>query len=460
MHFHLRPLLRLVTVLVLVGAYAAPTPRAAEPQLLRGGVVHTVTGPTLPQASLLLREGRIAAIGDVPVPTGVQVVELNGAHVYPGLIALNTTLGLVEIEAVRATRDMSESGDYTPEVYAWVAIHPDSELLAVARANGVTHAQAIPVSGVVSGHSALIALDGWTIEDLAVRRAAALHVVWPSFELDLTPKEKLPNPDVWKSVEDQTKARERRLQRLDDFFLEAEAYHRQLRVEGAAPGPLPIPGEATPRPGPARPGASPRVPAWEAMGPAIRGEIPVFVHAREIRQIRSAVAWAEKHPYRLVIAGGRDAWRVAELLGKKNLPVVFDQTFALPVRDTDGYDAQFAAPGVLARAGVKVSFGCGAGSMDASNVRNLPYEAAQAVAFGLSADEALRGLTLYPAECLGLANRLGSLEVGKEASLFVADGDILDLRTQVRRLWIAGREVSLESRHTRLYDKYRQRPRP
>lgn len=450
-----------LTLLEIVLASQSLVAAGAEPLLLRNATVHTVVGPTREHTDVLVRDGRIAEVGTDLRATGATVVELAGAHLYPGMIALSTGLGLVEIEGVRATRDTTETGDYTPEVYAWVAVHADSELIAVARANGITHAESVPSGGTISGHSALIALDGWTIEDLAVKRAAALHVFWPAMDLDLTPKEHSANPEHWKSIEDQTKERERRLKRLDDFFLEAEAYQRAARGPSGTAAALPLPGEATPRPTPsALASGNPRVPAWEAMGPALRGEIPVFVHANELRQIRAVVEWTERHPYRVVIAGGRDAWRLADTLARRNLPVAFEDVFTLPQRDTDAYDVHYAAPGALARAGVKVAFAGGADRMDASNIRNLPYAAAQAVAYGLSAEEALRGLTLYPAEILGLADRLGSIAPGKEASLFVADGDILDIRTAVLRLWIQGREVSLESRHTRLYDRYRSRPRP
>ena len=182
-----------------------------------------------------------------------------------------------------------------------------------------------------------------------------------------------------------------------------------------------------------------------------------MVHADEVRQIRTAVKWAETNGFKIILAGGRDAWKVADLLATNRVPVIYDGTFTQPTRDTDSYDVQFSAPATLQKAGVTVAFAVG--SRSGSLAKNLPYEAAQAVAYGLPADNALKGLTLYPAQIAGISDRLGSIEAGKEATLFAADGDILDIRANVKRMWIAGREVGLENRHTRLYEKYRSRPK-
>jgi imidazolonepropionase-like amidohydrolase len=195
------------------------------------------------------------------------------------------------------------------------------------------------------------------------------------------------------------------------------------------------------------------------MLPFVRGNLPITVQADEIRQIKSAVAWAATNNYKIIIAGGRDAWMAADLLATRNIPIIYANTFARPVRDASSYDVHFKAPDVLRRAGVKVIFNFGSDSFNAAMSRNLPYSAAQAVAFGLPESEAVKGLTLYPAQIAGVADRLGSVEVGKEATLIAVDGGILDIRANVKRMWIAGKEVSLESRHTRLYDKYKNRPK-
>ena len=413
------------------------TPLQAEALLLTGATVHTVSGETLAPGQVLMEDGKIAAVGKSLSATGAKIVLLDGLHLYPGLIALNTDLGLVEIEAVRATVDAREVGEYTPDVESWIAVNPDSELLPVARANGVSHFEPVPQGGVVAGQSALLALAGWTSAQMVIRKPIALHIYWPSADLDPTSKERTRNKEKWKSLEAQDKERQEKLKALDDFFAEARAY---LKAKEQAKG-----GDT----------GFQKVPAWEAMLPIVRGEIPITIHADDVRQIRAAVKWAGTNPYNIILADARDAWKVADLLATNNVPVIFSHVFTQPVHEADGYDVHFSAPEALRKAGVKVVFSAGGGSL----VKNLPYAAAQAVAFGLPADAALKGITLYPAQLAGVGGQLGSIEAGKEATLFAADGDILDIRSNVKRMWIAGQEVRLDNRHTRLYEKYQQRPK-
>ena len=334
-------------------------------------------------------------------------------------------------------------GEYTPDVESWIAVNPDSELIPVTRANGITYFEPVPQGDIVSGQSALMAVDGWTTEQMTIKKPIALHLFWPSMELDTTPKEKARGKTKCKSLDEQAKERRTKLQATADFFEEAKAYAKakDAAAKGGAPAPE-------------------RIPAWEAMLPYVRGELPIVIHADEMRQIKSAVNWASTNHYKIILAGGRDAWMVADLLAAKEVPVIYGHTFTQPARDTDSYDVHFTAPAVLHQAGVQVIFSIGPSSFNAALVKNLPYAAAQAVAFGLPETEALKGLTLYPAQLAGVADRLGSIEPGKEATLFAADGDILDIRAKVKRMWIAGKEVSLENRHTRLYEKYKHRPRP
>ena len=425
------PSTALVALMVMMFCLASAF---ADSFVITGATVHTVSGATITNGQVLVRDGKIAAIGSLVAATDGKKVSLDGLHLYPGLIALNTDLGLSEIGAVRSTVDSSEVGDYTPDVYSWLAVNPDSELLPVARANGVSHFEPVPFGAVVSGQSGLMALDGWTTEQMVAKKSIALHVFWPNAGLDTTPKEKARDPAKWKSLEDQDKERKEKLRQLDDFFAEARAYAKAKA--GAKDFAI--------------------VPAWEAMVPVVRGEIPVTIHADDERQIRAAVAWATTNNVKMILADALEAWRVADLLATNQIPVIFNHVFTLPQRESDGYAVNFAAAGVLTRAGVKVAFSGGGGSL----VKNLPYTAAQAVAFGLPADEAVKGITLYPAQIAGMAERLGSIEVGKDATFFASTGDVLDIRSNVKRMWIGGKEVSLESRHTRLYEKYRNRPKP
>jgi imidazolonepropionase-like amidohydrolase len=264
-------------------------------------------------------------------------------------------------------------------------------------------------------------------------------VQWPSYGLDTTPKEQAPNKERWKSAEDQIKEREKRVKEISTFFDDAEAYAK-AKTQSAA-------------------GSFRVVPAWESMLTVLRGEEAVVLHADESQQIQAAVEWARQRKYKVVLAGGRDAWRVASFLATNAIPVAYGHVFTSPPRDVDPYDVQFAAAGVLSRAGVAVTFSGAGERFGASNVRNTPYAAAQSVAYGMPRDAALKALTLEPAKLLGVSDRLGSLEVGKDATLFIADGDILDIRSKVVRMWIAGGEVPLESKHTRLYQRYKERPK-
>jgi imidazolonepropionase-like amidohydrolase len=411
-----------------------------ETVLYAGATVHTVSGETLAPGFVLTRGSKVVSVSKTaPTTKTDRTVDLKGLHLFPGLILPTSSLGLTEISAVRATQDTTETGTFTPDVRAWLSVNPDSELIPVARANGITHALVLPLGGMVSGQSGVISLAGWTMEEMTVKAPVAMHVFWPAMNVNVTPKE-LARGAKAKSPEDQAKERNKRLTDLNDFFDEADAYAKAWGVTLKN----------------SKPAA--KVPAWEAMLPVVRGELPLIVHANDARQIKAALAWAAQRKFKITIAGGRDAWRVADELAAAKVPVIFESTFDQPFRDTDAYDAHFKGAATLHKAGVKVLFSEGPGASNATSARNTPYSAAQSVAFGLPEAEALKGLTLYPAQVLGLEKRLGSLDAEKEATFFASDGNILDLRSSVKRMWIAGREVPLDSRHTRLYERYKGRP--
>jgi imidazolonepropionase-like amidohydrolase len=330
-------------------------------------------------------------------------------------------------------------------VESWIAVNPDSELIPVARANGIGYFEAVPQGGIVSGQSGLVAVDGWTMEQRTFKKPLALHFFWPSMDLNLAQRERSRAPEKGKAKTPPEQAKERRtkIRAAADFFDEARAYAKARDAEGKA-------GATAPQ----------LVPAWEAMLPFIKGDLPITIHADDIRQIRSAVEWAATNHFKIILAGARDAWMAADLLATNKIPVIYSHVFTLPPRDSSSYDVQFTAAEVLHKAGVQVAFSFGTNSFDAPLARNLPYCAAQAVAFGLPEAEAIKGITLYPAQIAGVADRLGSIAPGKEATLFAADGDILDIRSTVKRMWVSGKEIPLETRHTRLYDKYKNRPVP
>jgi imidazolonepropionase-like amidohydrolase len=422
--------------------FAAATLQAQEqPQsiLYKAAAIHTADKGTIKNAQMLVTDGVIQAIGqNIRVTRQTKIVDLGKLQLYPGLIAATTSLGLAEINAVRATQDTTEVGEFTPDVEAWVSVNPDSELIPVARANGFTHALVAPMGGTITGASGLIKLAGWGVEDMTVKTHAALHLWWPVMTLNTRPKETLRDPDKYKSPKEQTRARDKKLKTIDEFFNEAEAYARARKAGGAD---------------------FRKVPAWEGMLSALLGKQPIMVHANEVRQIKTAVAWAKRRKFKIVLAASRDAWQVANLLAKEKVPVIFDNVFTLPQRDTDPHDIHFRAAGILHKAGVKVAHSEPIGSWGASRVRNIVYAAAQSMAYGLPREAALRSLTLHPAQMLGVADRLGSLTPKKEATFIAVDGDIFDIRANVKHMWIAGKKISLQSRHTRLYEKYKNRPK-
>lgn len=435
---------------VVIAAIALVAPLAqAQPQVkptwmptptsvvaLVGGTVHTVTGGTLSNATVLVQGDRIAAVGGtVSVPAGAQVIDCRGKHVYPGFVAANTQLGLTEVSTVTGSNDNSETGELNPNQRAEVQINPDSDLLPVTRVNGITSALTVPGGGAVMGTSALIHLDGWTQEDMTLRAPVGLHVTWPN----MTPVR------TWfeqRSDEEQTKARVKAIAVIRDAFEDARAYWKARDAQG-------------------KPGAGTldRDVRWDAMGRALRGEIPVFIHADRLNQLRAALKLTDEMGLkRIVFVGGYDAWRMADELKSRDIAVIVAGVLAQPTRRHEAYDEAYAVAGKLHAAGVSFCI-ADEGRGGAHNARNLPHHAAMAAAFGLPAEEAIKAVTIHPARILGAGDRVGSIEVGKLADLQITDGDALMPSTQCLQVLIGGRVIAMESRQTRLFEKYDARPR-
>jgi imidazolonepropionase-like amidohydrolase len=408
---------------------------------IRGARVVGVDSPPLEKGTVVMAGGKILAVGpDAAVPPGATLIDGTGLVVYPGLIDGLTTIGLTEIASVPGSVDVAEVGEVNPQVKAWVAVHPQSELIPVARANGLTAVLAAPGGSLLTGQSALLRLAGSTPDALTLKTPVAMHLTYPTGRPAAEPGRLFEEPEL-KTFEERQRekkrSQDRALNRLRSWLEEARAYGAALR--GARAGTLP----SSPRPDP----------VLEALAPAAGGELPFVVRADDEEDIRGAVRFAEVLGLKLILAGGLEAWRCADLLRQKDVPVLV-HVDRLPGRESDPYDAAYANPALLHRAGVRLAIV----SDSASFTRNLPYEAAMARAFGLPADVALRAITLAPAEILGVGDRMGSLTPGKDANLFLATGDIMDHRTQVTRVFIEGLEQSLETRHTRLYREFKDRP--
>ncbi|HEY1249910.1 MAG TPA: amidohydrolase family protein [Thermoanaerobaculia bacterium] len=412
----------------------APAPGAPRTFTLTGVAIHPVSGPDIPSGSIVVRDGKIVSVSAGAAAAEGAVVDGKGRHVYPSLFPPMTVLGLQEINAVRSTVDTSEIGDVNPDARADFAVNFDSELLPVARSGGVLIAGVTPTGGIVSGTVAAIALDGWTREDATLRVPAAIAVAWPDLRIDRSPEARL-------SVRVQQKKRDEALEKLRNAFRDARAYGKALAAEGQAGIP--------------KHDVDPKL---AALQPALEGKIPVIVFANRLDQIRGAVKWATEEKLRLAIWGGADAWRMADELAKAQVPVILESPLDLPVRDDEPYDVRFAGAGLLDKAGVRVILN--EGGNDGSNVRNLPHLAAASVAFGFPRDKAVAAMTLEPARLLGVADRVGSLEPGKDATFILTDGDILDMRSRVVGAYLDGRALDLTDKQKRLYERYRNRPKP
>jgi imidazolonepropionase-like amidohydrolase len=398
--------------------------------VLSGGTVHPVSGPPVEDGVVVVRDGRIAAVGPrdrVETPDGVPVRDVSGQHVYPGLIDPNTQLGLVEIGAVGASRDDQTVGKYNAHFRTVAGINPLSAAIPVARANGVTAALTSPATGVVRGAGSLIQLRGDTPRKAALLDRAAIMVDFPS-----------PEGNAW----DDPKLDGRELEDLAALFRRAQLYGESPTVREDPTAPF-------------WPNVDPEDDVLLAsLAPAVRGEVPVLFEVSDERGLRTLLLFLEEFPeVDAAVVGGDQAYRVADELAERGVPVIVGSEHQPTMDRDDPVTAGWENAARLHRAGVKVAFTTGS----VSDVRRLPEHAARAWAYGLPRRVALQGMTLAPAEILGLGDELGSIEEGKRADLLVTDGDPLQITTTVRRAWIGGEEVGLESRHTRLRDEYRGR---
>jgi imidazolonepropionase-like amidohydrolase len=408
-----------------------PAPPQTKPIAIKGATIHPVSGPDIPNGTIVFENGKITALGaDAAIPSGADVIEANGKHVYPGLINANTVLGLVEIGAVRATVDVEEAGALNPNVRSITSINPDSELIPVARAAGVLTALSVPEGGIISGQSAVLRLEGWTPEEMTVLSPAAMHLRWPNLTIDRRPRAR-------KSAKDQQKEIEKAQKQIRDAFANARAYWQARKNPG--------PDFKTDL-------------RWEALMPVFDGKLPLFIHASTLAQIEAALAWAKEMQLKFVLVDGDDAWRIAPQLKESDVAVILGPATSLPPRRDDDYDSAWSSAAKLQQAGVKFCIASNGRGAE-TNERNVGYEAGLAAGYGLPKEEALKAVTLYPAQILGVADTLGSLETGKAATLLVTNGDPLDFPTQVEIAFIDGRKIDLSNRQTRLRDKYREKYR-
>ena len=397
----------------------------SQPIALQGATIHTVTNGVIENGTILFNNGVITAIGtDVQLPAGTRVVDASGKHIYPGLIDAYSTVGISEIGSVDVSSDTNELGDFNPNVRAEVAVNAESRHIGTTRSAGVLVSLTTPGGGLISGMSSALNLEGWSWEEMSLESAAALNVNWPN-----------PNPRRGGrgggrgGGAGDAPTYEERVQELKDFFAEARAYRDAVAA-----------------------GEEVRSDSrYAAMIPALNGEIPVVVAADGAAQINAAITWGQGEGVRIVLRGGRAAIHVADRLVRENIPVILTSTMAAPGRAYEGYDGAYSMPARLYEAGVKFAISGGAGAL---YTNRLPWEAGVAVAFGLPEEEAVKAVTINAAEFMGLDDRVGSLEAGKQATLLITTGNPLDMTTNIEQAYIQGRELDMNDIQKHFFEKY------
>ncbi|MGI1944502.1 amidohydrolase family protein [Shewanella glacialipiscicola] len=418
-----------------------PTPKQSRSVLIKNATVHTVSQGVLNNTDVLIENGKITAVGSqlssqinnaTAETSDTQIIDASGKHLYPGLIALDTSLGLVEIEMSRPTVDNAEVGYINPQISTATAYNADSELIPTIRFNGITHAQIVPSGDGLAGQSVLVDLDAWTIEDALTPSAGQFHVYWPQIK-------RMPEDEKEKAkvIEKNQLATDK----LNIAFEDGYRYFLSDKANGKDKNQDKDPQSAT------------NNLRWQAMLPLYQGKATLFAHADSVGQIEQVIALTKKYQFKLVIVGGYNAWRLASNLKEVNAGVIYPHTLSLPRRKDEPVDLPFKIPSLLANAGIPFALGF---SSD-WNSRNLPYAAGYSAAYGLTPEQALKSITLDAAKLLGIED-LGAIAVGYQGSVVLSEGDILDPMTnKIDAIWIEGRQIDLNNRHQQLYQKYLKR---
>lgn len=420
--------MNLLALLLSTGLAAQQVSKAQKGTFaLTNATIETVTQGTV-KGTLIISGGKIADIGgNLPIPAGATEIDCAGLTIYPGLIDGGTHLGLSEVGSISLTEDYNEIGDATPQMQALTAVNSNSVAIPVTRVNGITTVIAKPEGGVMPGTAALINLLGYTPDQMYAGFKAVV-INYPSSgrrgRFDR------------RSEEDIKKAEEKALEKLNSVFADALLYHR---IDSAAVGKADMQPDYNP--------------ALAALLPVVRKEMPVMIEVNAAKDIQSALKWVKTHDLKVIFTGVAEGWRVADEIAAAGIPVITGPVLSLPNRQSDRYDRPYANAGLMHKAGVKVAIR----SDGTENVRNLPFNAGFAAAYGLGKEAALKAITIIPAEIFGLADQLGSLEKGKVANLFVTNGDAMEAKTQVKYLFINGYQIPIDSRHIRLYNEFLER---
>lgn len=411
---------------VVAAQQPVPAKKQSKSVLLMNGICHVGNGTVIENSVVGFKDGVITLVGDATViridkSAWDTTINCFGKHVYPGLIAPNSTLGLIEVEAVRATADFNEVGYLNPHVRTQTAYNTDSRVTPTVRTNGVLMAQITPRGGRISGTSSVMNLDGWNWEDATLKADDGVHLNWPAYY-----------SRNWqdKGQYEKSKAYADRRAELEKFFAEARAYSL-----------TPKPAEKNLR--------------FEAMRGVFNGTQNLYIHADNVKDISEAITFSKKFAIpHMVIVGGSDSWKCTEMLKQNNIPVMLSRVHNLPMREDDDVNQPYKTAGMLQDAGVLFCFE-NSGDQEASHTRNLPFLAGTAVAWGLNKEAAISAMTLNTAKILGISDRVGTIEEKKDATLFVSEGDVMDMKTnKVSWAFIQGKTIQLVNEQQELYELY------
>lgn len=416
-----------IGIFVLIAVFSLAQEKSSNLIAIKGAHIIPVVGDEIENGIILIKDGLIEAIGkDINIPDGAEVIDASGLFAYPGMIDSYCYLGLSEIGSIQATIDYRETGRINPQVRAVEGLRPDSIHIPISRSTGITAALVAPSGGLIAGQSGLIRLAGWTAPEMIIKSPVAMHIEFPAIPRRGFRREARPQEEISKQIIE-----------LKDILNNARFY--QKRKEFAKKNSLL-----------SLPDFDEKL---EFLVPVVNGELPVMISVYADNDIKAAIRFVEEEKLKAIFFGASQSWKVAEDISKARIPVVFGTLASTPPTWEDGYDALYRNPSILHKAGVKIAFS----SQSASLAKDLPYNASKAAAFGLERLEALKAVTIYPAQIFGVESIMGSLEKSKLANIVLADGDILELRTNIKRVFIDGKEVDLSNRYTELLEKFKKR---